>query len=211
MNIPIQEKPQVKIPDKISRIASKQGLKIGLDFDGVIENCGELKTRGAKELFGIEIPIEFMNRSDAIKRGYLTQEQLKQLYVTVYGTREFGLSMKLVNCARSYIADLKSSGHEILVVTNRVDSHLEVAKEWSRQQRLDLDFVGIPDGTSKATALEGFDVFVEDDFNKLKLCYGIARHLFLFSWPYNEKENVQGIARRVYDWQYLYGGILKLI
>ena len=31
-------------------------MKIGLDFDGVISDCGKLKSDSAKKLYGVDIP-----------------------------------------------------------------------------------------------------------------------------------------------------------
>jgi len=48
-------------------------MKIGLDFDGVISDCGKLKSDGAKKLYGFDIPsAKFKSRKLSMDRGYIS-------------------------------------------------------------------------------------------------------------------------------------------
>lgn len=54
-------------------------MKIGLDFDGVISNCGMLKQDGAKKLYGVDIPSGKFKKKFVIEKGLLTAEQYRDL------------------------------------------------------------------------------------------------------------------------------------
>ena len=68
-------------------------MRIGLDFDGVISDCGQLKSHGAKILYGVEIPPEKFKKELIVGARILTAEQYKHLERQIYDTREIGLTM----------------------------------------------------------------------------------------------------------------------
>lgn len=68
-------------------------MRIGLDFDGVITNCGQLKSNTAYDLYGLTIPPEKFKREFVINEGYLSLEQYRHLQQIIYGTLEIGLLM----------------------------------------------------------------------------------------------------------------------
>ncbi|MEK7660150.1 MAG: hypothetical protein AAB343_03020 [Patescibacteria group bacterium] len=49
-------------------------MKIGIDFDGVVADCGRLKTLGAKELYGVDIAPEKFKKEIVVGEGILTSE-----------------------------------------------------------------------------------------------------------------------------------------
>lgn len=51
-------------------------MKIGLDFDGVISDCGRLKSDYARKLYGVSVPAGQFKRDFVIGNGWLTAEQL---------------------------------------------------------------------------------------------------------------------------------------
>ncbi|MEK7114875.1 MAG: hypothetical protein AAB847_00740 [Patescibacteria group bacterium] len=185
-------------------------MKIGFDFDGVISDCGKLKSDGAKKLYGLDIPPHKFKREVIIEEGILTAEQYRNLQKIIYGTREIGFLMELVDGVLQYISKLLTENHTILIITSRGEVELEIAKKWSLKQGLKLNFVGVGYGKSKAGAAEGLDVYVDDDLDKLEPLIDVVPHRFLFSWGYNANVDTGKIARRVASWKELYDIIHKL-
>jgi len=179
-------------------------MKIGLDFDGVISDCGKLKSDGAKKLYGVDIPSAKFKKEIVVGENHLTAEQYRELQRIIYGTREIGLLMKPVDGVLRYLPRLISDGHIILVITSRGAAEQEIDKEWSVRRGLKLDFVSVGYGESKAKAAVGFDIFVDDDLDKLEPLVGVVSRRFLFSWGYNVHVNVCSVAERVVSWEKLY-------
>ncbi len=179
-------------------------MRIGLDFDGVISDCGTLKSVAAKTMFGVDIPPSEFKKELVVNRGLLTMPQYRELQNAVYGTWEYGKQMQPVPGVTEAISFLRAGGHALRVLTSRDGEMLRIAREWTidRGIALDpLDFQGIGHGKSKADAAVGLDIFIDDDLDKLKLLVGVVPHLFLFSWGYNDRVNEGNVARRVASWR----------
>jgi uncharacterized HAD superfamily protein len=180
-------------------------LRIGLDFDGVITDCGDLKSIAAMELYGVNIPPKDFKKEFVVGNGLLTMNQYRKLQQVIYETHEWGLRMEMVDeWIPSYLNLLEREGHKLVVVTSRGGAALDVARKWSRRQNIDhyFELVGTG-GQSKVDALRGFDLYVDDDFDKLEPLVGIVPQLFLFSWGYNMNAPVHGVAKRVSSWMEL--------
>ncbi len=178
-------------------------MKIGLDFDGVISDCGKLKSDAAKKIYGLDIPPEKFKKEIVIGEGHLTAEQYRNLQKIIYGTREVGFLMEPVVGMLESVPQLLALGHKFLIVTSRGEVELEIAKEWSVKKGLALDFIGVGYGVSKASACAGLNVYIDDDLEKLEPLVGIVPHRFLFSWGYNSHIDEGSIAKRVGSWQEL--------
>ena len=105
-------------------------MKIGLDFDGVISDCGKLKSDGAKKLYGIDIPPAKFKKEIVVGEKHLTANQYRELQKIIYGTREIGFLMEPVDDVLHYLPLLVAEGHIVLIVTSRWEVELEIAKEW---------------------------------------------------------------------------------
>lgn len=182
-------------------------MKIGIDFDGVICDCGRLKIEAAKQLYGVDIPSAQSEKELVIGNGWLTQEQYRELKRVIYETKEFYPSMRLVDGALFYLAKLIADGHAVSVITSRLGLGLEIAREWTTRQGLALEIVGVGYGNDKVEATRGIDVFIDDDLRKLRLLAKNVPRLFLFSWEYNKHQNENGIARRISLWREFYQAI----
>lgn len=185
-------------------------MKIGLDFDGVISDCGKLKSDGGKKLYGVYIPPAKFKKEIVVGEKHLTMEQYRELQKIIYGTREIGFLMEPVNGVLYFLPRLVADGHTVLVITSRGEIELEIAKEWSVRQGLQLDFVGVGYGNSKASAANGLDCYVDDDLDKLEPLAEIVLHRFLFSWGYNAHVDVGEVAKRIVSWEELYRTIQVL-
>ncbi|MBI4489777.1 MAG: hypothetical protein HY694_11880 [Deltaproteobacteria bacterium] len=179
-------------------------MKIGLDFDGVISDCGKLKSDCAKMLFGVDIPGGQFKRDLVIGNGWLTEEQYQEITKAVYYNREVGTLMEPVDGVVASVPKLFEAGHKVLVITSREEINLEIAREWIERHRLPLELVGVGLHNSKAQAAMGLDVYVDDDLHKLRPLVGIVPNLFLFSWEYNHHFDEARVAIRVSCWKELY-------
>lgn len=184
-------------------------MRIGLDFDGAISNCGKLKSDAAKQLYGVDIPPGRFKRELVVGEGpgQLSLVQYRDLQTIIYADRKVGLLMEPVDGALEYIPRLIADGHSVGVITSRKDSSLEVAREWSVMKGLKLDFVGLGYGESKAGAAAGLDVYIDDDLDKLEPLVGVVPNRYLFSWEYNSHIEAGTIATRVSSWGEFYNCI----
>lgn len=186
-------------------------MRIGLDFDGVISDCGRLKSEGAKLLYGIEIPPERFKREFVVGE-ILTSDEYTRLQNYIYDDREIGLKIMLpVDGAIEYIGKLRKEGHELLVVSSRgVGKKLDAVREWMELKGLYLNIVGVGGG-SKADACRGLDVYIDDDLDKLEPLVDVVPNRYLFSWGYNEHIEVpEGVAKRVSSWKDFYEEVERL-
>ena len=127
-------------------------MRIGLDFDGVISDCGQLKSDGAKLLYGIEIPPEKFKKELVVDKGILTLEQYRHLQKQIYGTREIGLTMLPVNGVLELVPKLQQEGYDLMIVTSRGEPESEIAREWMELKGLELHLVGVGGGVVEGSA-----------------------------------------------------------
>lgn len=185
-------------------------MKIGLDFDGVISDCGKLKSDVARMLYGLDIPPSRFKKELLIESGLMTAEQYRKLQILIYGTREYGFLMEPVAGVLQYLPRLIAEGHFPLVITSRFSEELSIAEEWASSHNLPLEFVGVGYGESKKEAAQEMDVYIDDDLDKLEPLVGVVPNLFLFSWGYNEHIKETGICERVSSWEAFYHRLQRL-
>lgn len=186
-------------------------MKIGLDFDGVISDCGKLKSENAKRFYNIDIPPRSFKREFVVNHGILTSEQYDLLLDKIYGTRQIGLNMEPVEGALEFLPILKKENDELVIITSRKEGGTKIAREWMQRYGLDIKLIGIGGSVSKAQACNGLDVYVDDDLNKLEPLIGIVPYRFLFSQDYNTDVFVpENIATRIKSWSHLYEEISKI-
>lgn len=186
-------------------------MKIGLDFDGVISDCGRLKSDGAKKIYGVEIPPERFKKELVVDAGILTLNQYKYLQKQIYGTREIGLTMLPVEGVLEFVPLLQMEGHDLRIITSRTGSKSEIAREWLRLKGLDLHIRGVGKNVSKAKACRGLDIYIDDDLDKLESLIDIVPHRYLFSWGYNKHIEIPNeVAKRINSWRDFYEEIKML-
>lgn len=94
-------------------------MKIGLDFDGVIADCGRLKSETALKLFGVKIPPADYNKEAILSAWLLSADQYTAMQKLIYETREFGLRAMPVAEVFIYVQRLLTE-HHVHIVTSRV-------------------------------------------------------------------------------------------
>ncbi len=179
-------------------------MKIGLDFDGVIADCGKLKSESAKKLYKVDIPPEKFKIELVVEQNILTLEQYRHLQKQIYETTELGICMEPVRDAFNYIERLQHQGNNLKIVTSRNPSGCAIAQAWLKRHSVSLPICGVGNGIPKTTACQGLDVYVDDDLDKLEPLSNIVRYRFLFSQGYNEHVQTNRTASRVANWRELY-------
>ncbi len=182
-------------------------MEIGLDFDGVITDCGQLKSDGAKKLYNVYISPGRFKKELVLGNNILTAQEYHRLQEIVYGTREVGLLMEPVAGVLQYLPRIIRNGHSVRIITSRGDAGVEIAREWSLKRNLVLNFIGVGHKDNKVEAATGLDIYMDDDFDKLKSLIGIVPRLFLFSWEYNKHiKNIDPVIR-VESWKEFFDSI----
>lgn len=174
-------------------------MKIGLDFDDVIVMSQGIKSRSAKDLFGVDIQPKDFRREKVVGQNILTDEQYTQAVRRVYnGTYK----LFPVPNALGTIKFLQKEGHSLKVVTNRSKEQdtLRYAEAWLKEQSLEIEITGVLYGNSKARACCGLDLFVDDDAEKITQLEGIVPHRLVFAWQFNEHLPTPLGAQRIESW-----------
>lgn len=186
-------------------------MKIGLDFDGVISDCGKLKSGVAEKLYGVKIPPERFKKELVVDTGILTSEQYRHLQKQIYGTQEFGFLMEPVKGVLEFVPRLKRDRHNLKIVTSRGEKELNIAREWMTNYGLEIQLISSGVRMSKADACKGLDVYIDDDLDKLEPLIDIVPHRYLFSWGYNQHMEIPAeIAQRMNSWHHFYEEVRRL-
>jgi hypothetical protein len=179
----------------------KKKLRIGLDFDDVIACSHALKPVIAKKMFGVDVAPELLSRKRIGESG-LTQDQYSAVKEELY---HGNYDIAPVRDASLYIQILLDKGDLVEVVTARDGITLDKAIKWMQGPPIPpLSMNGVGYGVSKLAACEGFDLYVDDDLEKLLPMIGKVPHLLLFSWPFNAHEQAPEEIRRVDSWWDIY-------
>jgi len=177
-------------------------MKIGLDFDGVITDCGELKRSMANKLYGIDIPEGKLKKEIVVGEDLLSLEQYRTIQKAIYNNVEVGLQMKAVPGMFEGLKKILEK-NEVSIVTSRDADSVSVAKAWMKKNNINLPITGVGQGVTKAGVTKNFDVFIDDDLEKLISLVGTVPKLYLFSWPYNMKDKTPKEIIRIANWQEL--------
>jgi len=195
---------------QLSGVTSNKGdryVRIAVDWDNVVVNTGKIKAEMAKRLFKIDVDPGFFKAEYVVDRDrLLTFEEYRKLTRLVSGP-ELGYLVEPMERAVETIRVLQEERHDLCVVTSRNGKFLRVARNIALQNGLSLDFRGTGYGKSKAPALHGWDIFMDDDPEKLADLDGIVPHRFLFSHPYNLRYALPPGIIRVSSWRMFYDRI----
>ena len=177
-------------------------MKVGLDFDGVLSDCGQLKSDGAKKLFGVYIPPEKFKKELVIGSGQLSLEQYRLLQSQIYGNYEIGMTMQPVKGVLEFLPKMMSNGYDLTVITSRGEPESKIAKDWLQKHNIEIKIIAVGGGRSKAEACKGLNAYIDDDIQKLEPLVGIVPYRYLFSWGYNEHIMVgKETAKRINSWR----------
>jgi len=178
-------------------------MKIGLDFDGVIADTSYLKQKYIKKKYGVELAIEECKREFANKKGISTIDyygMLRKMYET-----KLTLKAVPVPDAVKNIKKLKNQNHIIYVITSRENKGAGFARKWLKKNKLDIPLLNT-NLRPKTEFCRDFEVFVDDDYNKLEHLIGTVPNLFLLDLPYNKHIKTNSHIKRA-DWPGIYNWV----
>ena len=200
--------------------ATPTGLKVGLDFTGVVADPRRLMARICRQKFGIRIPAKELRQKIAVADGRISKHRYARLKEIVYETKE-GLKMDPVPGALHFIRLLVKTGVKVRIVTSKNPSEVKTIRHWLRTHVPDyhrkVHVFGVGRRRSKSIATSGLGVFVDDSAEKLKKIRNghhrkklVSPKLFLFSRVHNQKELLGNFCTRVNGWSDLYRRIKAL-
>lgn len=186
-------------------------MNIGIDFDGVIADTTELKVREAYQLFGVEVDPVRSKEYQVTEDGVLSKTQYRELMNHVCADPHIALSMTPCLNSIESVRELLSENY-VLIITSRNQNETNIAKSWCKTKGLDIPFVSVGYGESKADAAKKnqLDVYIDDDFFKLTPLARVVPHLFLFSTPQNRNQPIDNGFIRVNNWPDLLKSINEL-
>jgi hypothetical protein len=168
-------------------------MRVGIDFSGVICDNIEPKQTLAREMFGVEIPIESCGGKLIVASGILSSEQYDELQREMYGTRR-ALDARPISDSIEALQALKLS-NDVFIVTGADPPSIPYRLEWLKQHGIgDLPLHAV--GARGSKKLEGIDLHVDD---RLAVLVGLAEHCekYLFNRPYNLRDEVNTSIRRI--------------
>lgn len=179
-------------------------LKIGLDFDDVIANSIKAKAHIARNQFKIDLQPHQLSTAIVKKEGIIPWETYQQIQKSVYYSKEVHQWLEPIDGAIPHIKKLHSEGNSLRVVTNRDEEPAQYARTWQEKHGLTLPLTAVGMGISKTEACQGLDIFVDDDYQKLKPLN--VPHKF---WLTTQPDTVPGVIK-VKNWVELYAHIKQL-
>ncbi|HXH26395.1 MAG TPA: hypothetical protein VNG90_00705 [Candidatus Acidoferrum sp.] len=179
--------------------------KFAFDFDDTMNRFFIVKLMFIEARYGVKLPPEFLKKTVVEKSGVLTLAQYETVQEIVWGHRFYTMLAEaeqgMVECLTSLL-DRKAN---VSVVTSRDGDVLEWAKEWLANLGLSVPTYGVGYGKSKAQVLReiGAEVFVDDDWPKLNDLVGVVPHIFRYSRPFNQTDELPREIRSAESWWWL--------
>lgn len=178
-------------------------MNIGLDFDCVIADTGVMKQTVAREMFGVEVPLDLCSKERIVEAG-LTPEQYELVLKETYKRTP---RLDPVKDSLFYTTLLKGD-NKLKIITSRDGELLSLASKWLSGRSFRIPIEGVGRGNSKQPACSGLDVFIDDDLDKLLPLVGSVKHLLFFRWPFNKHKTLPQGIQAVESWwdiyQYIY-------
>ncbi|MCK5449490.1 hypothetical protein KAI32_01350 [Candidatus Pacearchaeota archaeon] len=180
--------------------------KIGVDFDGVVVNTGELQKYVARELFEKNISPS-CHYSTSIREGYLTNEEARRVINETYKNQKYLHYLKEQPNAKKTLMNLVDSGFPLEIITAREGKEFDFAQKWLKQNGIYIPVKSTLDGEDKTKACNGLDVYVEDIPYQANSLKEVVPRIVLFNSYDNkesiltdeEKRQIEGIER-ISDW-----------
>ena len=138
-----------------------------------------------------------------VEGNYLTREQYRALMALVCGDPHIGIQAVEIPGSTAMLRALQKRGDQIKIVTSRSGTEIDVIHAWLAERGLSVACVSVGYGKDKVAAVEGFDVYVDDDLPKLLPLVGRIPTLILFSQPHNKGVTVPDDVVRVASWDEL--------
>lgn len=188
-------------------------LRIGVDFDGVIANTPKLKSRVAKDVLGLDIPVELLSNSYVVGNDLMTVEQWRTLQDEVYsGNPHWHEVLEPMDGALDGIQALQKNGCHVECITSRAPTAIPMARRWAQAHNIELEINGTGAHPDKAHFAKErhINAFFDDDPSYLVPMVGVVGHVAVFDWPYNQHFAHEGVAR-VHSWEEIVRQVTSLV
>ena len=181
-------------------------LRIGVDFDGVVANTGELQKYLAKELFGKQIPPTCRFKNAVYPKG-LTPKEYKIVSDEAYGNLKYLQHLQEQTNAQKILTSLIKKGFPIEIVTARESNEFDFAQKWLKQNRIYAPLKSTFNGEDKSFACRDLGIYIEDMPYQASALKEIVPRILLFDTYDNQKFNLTSEERmqikgieRISDW-----------
>lgn len=162
-------------------------VRIGVDFDGVIANTGELQKYVARELFGKNISPS-CHYSTSVKEGNLTKDEARIVFNETYQNQKYISSLKEQPNAKKTLRALIDSGVHLEIITSREEKEFDFAQKWLKQNGIYVPVKSVVN-ENKTKACNGLDIYVEDIPYQIGSLKEIVPRIVLFN-SYDNKESI---------------------
>lgn len=185
-------------------------MKIGLDIDGVIGNFMSLLLVKLKNLgYGVSLESYDRRYEEWAKQVGMPRRDFIKMIAKILKSINIFETRLVDDGIPSYFSQLKKEGNEIFIVSHREKNSYQETAKWLKNKNIPYDGLFLVNDKKNTLKNLNLDVYVDDD--PLELFYGnrtpVARHIFLFNWPYNS--DVREI-KRVSSWDELYKEISNI-
>jgi len=184
----VSEEPEVVLRDK-------NGLRIGIDIDGVLADTHSVLMDLASE----HVPIDEEDRQKyGVQETKHGSDGLRnQVFEEIF---EKGLIAEapIIPGAAEKVNELYDAGNEIYIITARKKNWEEQTKEWLKKNGIKYHKLIMGAGKKGDVAKEeGIDVFIEDSSDNIENLEGNGIRAFVFSQPWNQDSH----ATRIEQWK----------
>jgi len=181
-------------------------VKIGVDFDGVVANTGELQKYVARELFGKNISPS-CHCSTSVREGYLSHEEAREVFDETYQNLKYLPNLKEQPNAKKTLMNLVNLGFPLEIITSREEKEFDFAQKWLEQNGIYVPIKSTSNEKYKTRACKGLDIYVEDIPDQINSLKKVVPRIVLFNSYDNqesnltegEREQIQRIER-ISDW-----------
>ncbi|MBU2496773.1 MAG: hypothetical protein KJ767_01800 [Nanoarchaeota archaeon] len=198
-------------------------MKIGINFSGAIADINALKSKYAKVLFDIDLPIEETEPYIG-KKQKLDSEQYHLIQKLVYNDKVVLNSTQEIPDSFNSMRKLREDNHDLTIIVSKfsLEESEEYVRDWLMQKSNgyfgDLDIIHIKNEYNDIYALneKNIKVLIDDNFRRLELISGNEKsnidYLFFFRKPYNAMYHVPEDWNRllVHYWNEIYQKICEL-
>jgi uncharacterized HAD superfamily protein len=178
-------------------------MNIGIDFDGVIVDTAGLKTKLAKEAFGIELSLENASRANILKLG-IDAKAYDKTFRRIIMLNE-SHEIPLVESAKGTIDRIyeENPDDKVYVITSRSDFEVPYQRNIMKNKQIKYHrIINTSDSPKNDVCLENkIRAYMDDDLHKLEEINNGYTELFLLTRPYNANIQIQNSnIERVKNW-----------
>jgi 5'(3')-deoxyribonucleotidase len=178
-------------------------MRIAVDFDSVLSDLSVLQVLSYNLKYGACLKKEDINDwwwwNDIENSDYIWSDEC-------FNNRDWMLATPPVEGAVAGARDLSGEGHELYVISDRKEHHVEWIREWLRRHRIraeDVIVTSRDSGYTKVEAYQELDILVgiDDAEHNIEMLHPYVDTMFVFTQPWNTHALVGDNIKRVDSWE----------